>query len=136
MLIIANPLQKPVHDRPLDVALREFVELGVTGLEVCTPALELCFNAELRRQFSKKIAETGLRFIRYNSLVPPYFDTLTSKDQVPGIIAAMKADGSVVTWGHARFGGDCTAVREEHRRARGSQEAGQRERSSTSSTCE
>ena len=95
MLIIANPLQKPVHDRPLDVALREFVELGVTGLEVCTPALELCFNAELRHQFSKKIAETGLRFIRYNSLIPPYFDTLTSKDQVPGIIAAMKADVDV-----------------------------------------
>jgi sugar phosphate isomerase/epimerase len=95
MLIIANPLQNPVHGRPLDVAIREFVEIGITGLELCTPALELCVTPGLRNEFSKKIATTGLRFIRYNSLIPQYFDTLVSKDQVPGIIAAMKADVDV-----------------------------------------
>ncbi|CAJ1353684.1 unnamed protein product [Effrenium voratum] len=30
-----------------------------------------------------------------------------------GAFAAVKCDGSVVTWGHARFGGDCSEVQEE-----------------------
>ena len=92
MLIIANPLQKPVHDRPLDIALRELVGIGITGLEVCTPALELCVAPALRQAFSGQVAATGLRFIRYNSLIPPYFDTLTSKDEVPRIVSEMKSD--------------------------------------------
>ena len=92
MLILTNPLQRPVHHRPLDLALRELVEIGFTGLEVSPPHLELCVSSGLRKTFSEQVAKTGLRFIRYNSLIPEYFDTLTSKDQVPGIVTAMKSD--------------------------------------------
>ena len=30
-----------------------------------------------------------------------------------GAFAAVKCDGSVVTWGHARFGGDCSEAGRE-----------------------
>jgi hypothetical protein len=35
-----------------------------------------------------------------------------------GAFAAILADGSVVTWGHAKFGGDSTAVENQLRNVR------------------
>ena len=91
-MIIANPLRRPVNHRPLDIALRELADLGYTGLEVCSPHIELCVTRDLRRRFSSWVAEYGLTFVRYNTLIPVYFDTLESHEQVDGIISALKED--------------------------------------------
>ena len=113
-MIIANPLRRPVNHRPLDIALRELADLGYTGLEVCSPHIELCVTRDLRRRFSAWVAEYGLTFVRYNTLIPVYFDTLESHEQVDGIISALKEDidrctdfgiQQLLTW-EGRFVGD------------------------------
>jgi len=114
MLIIANPLRRPVNHRPLDVALQEIVDLGFTGLEVCSPHIELCVTPELRSQFSEWVAKLGLRFVRYNSLIPEYFDSLELKSQVALIVEGLQRDidrcvdfgiGQLLSW-EGRLTGD------------------------------
>ena len=74
------------------MALAELIEIGFTGLEVCTPHIELCVSPELRQVFSDHVARLGLRFCRYNTLIPHYFDTLNSRDQVTEVVECMKRD--------------------------------------------
>ena len=92
MLIIGNPLQRPINHRALEPALEELREVGINGLEVSPPHIELCVAPALRQAFSKYVADLGFRFCRYNSLLPDYLDTLESPAQVPSIVAGMKRD--------------------------------------------
>jgi len=92
MLIIGNPLQRPINHRALEPALDEMLELGINGLEVCTPHIELCVTPDLRRRFGDYVRNLGFKFCRYNSLLPDYLIELQSPDQVPSAIAGMKRD--------------------------------------------
>jgi sugar phosphate isomerase/epimerase len=92
MLIIGNPLQRPINHRALEPALEEMLELGINGLEVCTPHIELCVTPDLRRHFGDYVRKLGFKFCRYNSLLPDYLIEMQSPDQVPGAIAGMKRD--------------------------------------------
>lgn len=92
MMIIGNPKTIPINHRPIEESLHKMVELGFDGLEVCTSEIEMCVSDDLRKKFGEYAESLGLKFVRYNSMIPPYFDTLLSREQTPEIIAGFKKD--------------------------------------------
>jgi sugar phosphate isomerase/epimerase len=89
-MVIGNPMI--FRQLPLESALRKIKELGYDALELWPPQISECKTAALRKRLANHIRSLGLQLIRVNAASPDYFQLLQSPDDVPSVVAGLKAD--------------------------------------------